>query len=606
MKKILLLIFIGLIGASCENYLDEAPIIELDAETTFQSYDTFSRYLEYSYNLVDKYINPGANPAGQSWGDHIFTLADEAQVQTPGSPQQRTFTQGQWQNSNWKGWGLTGFSVNCGSDFCREPASAAMRGIRITNLALENFDKLVDVPGTNLYTPEQLVNQLKGQAYFLRGWHYFEIIRRYGGFIPMRKSFEVDTDFSSIDKMTYAASTDSLVSDLDRAIEFLPDVWDDNQKGRATKTTARAAKAMALLYAASPAMSAYDGGAYEYNTERANQAAVAAAEAIESYKATGGYYELYDWANYSENWYSRSTSATSEAILAPPQIQKFGGFTSGWGYGFGTILPGFDGGWGGHHMAPLQNAVDKFETIDGYAIEDAPATSFDPQDPYSRRDPRLRFAVYVNNDPMYVKTDARNRNLQAWAGGFHNKPELTQTGYIFKKLRWPGHNNQDQLGGYFKAYPLIRLPQLYLDFAEAANEAVGPNTPIGPGGMTAVDAINVVRRRATMPDVLALYTTDKETFRKRIRNERFVELIFEEHRFNDLRRWGEIHTLTDNIYVASIQKSGDACCVNPGDVFVYGKELLPGARRYTRRHEWFPYENEILNIMGQGFQTPGW
>ncbi len=86
--------------------------------------------------------------------------------------------------------------------------------------------------------------------------------------------------------------------------------------------------------------------------------------------------------------------------------------------------------------------------------------------------------------------------------------------------------------------PLMRLAELYLNYAEAANEAYGPKTPAPGASMSAEDAINFIRARVGMVKVQDKFTASKEIFRNRIKNERFVELCMEgAHYYHDLRRW---------------------------------------------------------------------
>ena len=102
----------------------------------------------------------------------------------------------------------------------------------------------------------------------------------------------------------------------------------------------------------------------------------------------------------------------------------------------------------------------------------------------------------------------------------------------------------------------MRLGEVYLNYAEAANEAYGPNTPAPGASMTAVDAINLIRTRIGMLPVLAAYTTDKDAFRPRIKNERTVELMQEGgHYYFDIRRWMDAPvTMSSTLYGMDIEK----------------------------------------------------
>src|SRR5690606_33209642 len=90
-------------------------------------------------------------------------------------------------------------------------------------------------------------------AYFFRAWYYFQIIQRWGGMPLLDKAFKPDDELD-LPRLTYSESSEWLIADLDRAIELLPDVWSQNEYGRASKGAAYAVKSMAALYAASPLM----------------------------------------------------------------------------------------------------------------------------------------------------------------------------------------------------------------------------------------------------------------------------------------------------------------------------------------------------------------
>jgi starch-binding outer membrane protein, SusD/RagB family len=120
----------------------------------------------------------------------------------------------------------------------------------------------------------------------------------------------------------------------------------------------------------------------------------------------------------------------------------------------------------------------------------------------------------------------------------HSYAGVTWTGYYMNKI-WGGTSPKNPITLPYTC-PMIRLGELYLNYAEAANEAYGPNTAAPGATMTAVDAINKIRGRwtaAQLAPVQAQYSTSTAVFRKRIKNERNVELCFEGHYFYDIRRW---------------------------------------------------------------------
>ncbi|MEM9849036.1 MAG: RagB/SusD family nutrient uptake outer membrane protein, partial [Bacteroidota bacterium] len=405
---------------------------------------------------------------------------------------------------------------------------------------------------------------------------------------------------------------DAMVADLDQAIQLLPEQWNVQNKGRATKTSARALKAMALLYAASPLMNPqlnpYGSDSRLYNEEYAQKTVEAAVEAINGFSAGG--YEMFEFENYTENWHSRSTGFPKEAVFQPPLSAQTDPNGSGWG-GRGWYMPQFEGGWAAEAQ-PTHNVVEWFETIDGYDVNDPEAASsgsFDPDNPYENRDPRLKALIYTHGDDMYMgfpdPAGGVPRILEANSGGWHTNFEQGKgkfwCGYYHKgKHKWPGADKWNRTRGWFRVFPHIRVPQLYLDFAEAANEVYGPNGAVPGTSLTAVEAVNVVRARANMSPVLEKYTANKEEFKKRIYNERAVELYHEQHRWFDLRRWKLAkEVLGRGIFAADIREVDGK--------LVYGKKLIPNAIRvFEDKHYWYPFPTSVMNIMSEFQQNPGW
>ena len=126
---------------------------------------------------------------------------------------------------------------------------------------------------------------------------------------------------------------------------------------------------------------------------------------------------------------------------------------------------------------------------------------------------------------------------------------ITKTGYYQRKI-WGGQSVRNNISVLYTC-AMIRLGELYLDYAEAVNEGFGPTTPAPGATMTAVDAVNLIRNGGTSAtgqtftrwptDELAplqdQFTASKELMRDRIKNERNVELCFEGHYYYDIRRW---------------------------------------------------------------------
>ncbi len=596
---------------SCEDYLDVNPELGISSEEVFTDYFSTRGVVDRANFLIHNYVYSDTD-----WASEIGVMSDECQVTHTKFPPHWIYNTGVWMNSNARELGgMTNESAGAeyhGNDHQAEPVSKAFLAIRSVNSVLENIDQLTEYPTELGYSQQNLKDQLIGQSYFLRGFHYFQIIRRYGGFPIMNETYSISHDFDEV-RPTYIQSTDSLVKDLDRAIQLLPEKWNDQNLGRATKTSARALKSMVLLYAASPLMNPdlnpYGSSSRTYNTTYAEKAAQAGADAINGYSAGG--YEMFNMSEYTENWYSRTSGFPKEAIIQAPLSRHTDPNGSGRA-GQGWFLPQFAGGWLIEGQ-PTQNAVDWFETADGYDINDPEATSsgsFNPNAPYDNRDPRLRTLISVHGDDMFEGLPNPGNNniriLDARPGGWHYNFEVNKnkffTGYYHKgKHKWPGNDKWNRSRGWYRYFPHIRVAQLYLDFAEAANEAYGPNGVVPGSSLTAVQALNVIRNRANMPNVLVKYTADKDEFRKRIYNERAVELFQEFHRWHDLRRWKLSKEVlgAGTIYGADIKDIGGQT--------VYEKKALQGAVRvFEDKHYWYPFPTSVMDIMTQFEQNPGW
>ena len=148
---------------------------------------------------------------------------------------------------------------------------------------------------------------------------------------------------------------------------------------------------------------------------------------------------------------------------------------------------------------------------------------------------RLATDVITNQSPAIGWTNGKAQIYYSVSGGNMTYSELlnqntlgiTKTGYYMRKFWWD-NSTKNQVSAILTD-PLFRLAELYLDYAEAANEAYGPNTPAPGASLTAVQAINTIRTRAGMPNVNAAFTVDANAFRPRIKNERNVELSYEGH-----------------------------------------------------------------------------
>ena len=427
------------------------------------------------------------------------------------------------------------------------------RGIRDCNYAIVHLDT---VP---MSAPHKA--KLLGELKFIRAFRYHDLIRNYGGIILMGDKVtdlykDNLQDESLFKKATLKESIDYAVAQLDQAAALLPlDNSDSWQLGRATKGAALALKSRLLLYAASPL---YATGTW--------QAAVSAAQAVISLNKysiyTGGYGNLFLTGDNKEaifeRLYTKNSNHTHLEIANGPN-----------GYG----------GWGGN--LPLQNLVDDYQMDNGKPITDA-TSNYDPQNPYVGRDKRF-YASILYNGASY-----RGSTIETFTPGGKDSKDgkenwnTSKTGYYLKKFMndaYPLNNPWGNAG--FQPWFYIRYAEVLLNFAEAANEASGADVVPSGSTLSARTAVNLIRQRpgVDMPPLPA--GLSQSQMRDAIRNERRVELAFEEHRFYDVRRW-KIADVTEN------KPAGGITVIKNGSSFTYATKVALDGRKFETKHYWLP------------------
>ena len=403
-----------------------------------------------------------------------------------------------------------------------------------------------------------------GEAKGLRALFMYYLLRAHGGLDANGKLLgvpndlvptNVSSDFNSLEvRASYADCMKQLIADAEEAVRVLPVDYKDtdnetmtvsclgksytvtkatynrvlgtNFAGRLSGRIARAVLAQATLMAASPAFASGSGVTYEQAAQYA-KAVLDLNGGISGIDTNG--LEWYADPNMKDLtaaqcpkevlWRTeKSENNDLETKYYPPSI-----------YGQGRINP-------------TQNLVDAFPAANGYPITDA-KSEYDPANPYANRDPRLaKYIIYngqtAGSGNAVINTQADNAtNLD---GLNKDVSKSTRTGYYMKKLLRQDINLDPTVNG--KAYHYtarIRYTELYLDYAEAANEAYGPK---GGTGYSAYDVIKAIRERAGLGEFgddpyLEECAQSKEKMRDLIRNERRIELCFEGFRFWDLRRW---------------------------------------------------------------------
>jgi hypothetical protein len=434
-------------------------------------------------------------------------------------------------------------------------------GIQYMNLMLSEVDNV-------RYSETPIVNQMfkdriRGEAYGLRALFMYHLLQAHGGQsggeilgVPiLLEAQDINSDFNQ-PRATFEACMQQIYTDVTNALDLLPTdygnvsnssqipqkyrdmgaaadmynrVFGDDARLLISGRIVKAIRAQAALMAASPAFA-------QGNSTTWADAARYAAEVID---LNGGVAGL---ASNGVTWFSNAAVINSvSGGVNPPEIlwrTDIGGPSNDLeAQNFPPTL------FGSGLVNPTQNLVDAFPMANGYPITD-PASGYNPEAPYQNRDPRLGQFIIVdgatagpNNTVIRTAADANTNDAL-------NRVETsTRTGYYMRKLlRQDVNLNPVSTNSQLHLNPRIRYTEIYLIYAEAANEAWGPMAT-GGNAFAAYDVVKAIRQRAGIglqnnDAYLESIKNNQAAMRELIRNERRLELSFEGFRFWDLRRWG--------------------------------------------------------------------
>ena len=434
--------------------------------------------------------------------------------------------------------------------------------IQYCNLMLENCDK-VEWAYSSKVLNQMFCDNYKGNAYALRGLHMFYLLRAHAGMVdgqlmgvPIHLSSENSKSDFNLPRNTFKECVDQIMSDFDEALKYLPEQYvdvDENgvpakyvqqgatndtynhalgsiHRGKIDGRIISAFKAQLAIMAASPAYASANVMSYE-------DAAKYAADCLQKF----GGLDAIDPNGW--NWFANTkmidnlgaTSDNPKEIIWRANVSKSHSLESD------NYPPSL---FGSGKINPTQNLVDAFPMANGYPISD-PNSEYDAKDPYANRDPRLKAYILCNGDKIgatdgVVNTAADSKTID---GLNRENGKSTKTGYYMRKLLRSDVNlNPSSTTDMMHLTARIRTTEILLDYAEAANEAQGPKANVGGANYSAYDVIKAIRERAGLGEFgedpyLDECAQSKDKMRELIRNERRLELCFENHRFWDLRRW---------------------------------------------------------------------
>lgn len=554
MKRYYILILLAglslVLTTSClKKYLDKSPESGLTETEVFAKYENFIEFLDGIYDgrkLYDgswyDYSVKNAYPTyfdmwDQKYGWEGLTDAADGGRYMEG----HTFKSGQ----------VSGFINKFTYDGKRRPILESMfTCIRIANKSLENMYLLEENLIPKNLGDTALINDLKGQCYYFRAFCHFELFRLWGPMPYITKTLDPGDQFD-LARLSKHQTLNKIAQDLDTSIIYFRRAkkmrrdagsFNDSWQARPTGVAAMALRARTLLYAASPLNNQH--GIADWDT-----AAKANWQAIDTAKKYN--YSLLTIANRKNMFYGQSYTA-----------ETLWGYTWGsqsWNWGnWQAIINGIFGAsvssWAG--IDPTQNWVDKYESKWGDPLNtqaDRDAASllvtgttkhYVEQNPYANRDPRLDIDVIFNQGACQGWTNGKAQIYYTInEDGSFSYSELldraylgnTKTGY-YERKRWANQSQKAKNSATIST-PLIRLAELYLNYAEAANEAYGPNVIPSYATKSGLTVLNEIRTRAGMPAVLPAFTGSAAALRPRIRNEQDIEFSFEGHHYHDIRRW---------------------------------------------------------------------
>ena len=444
-------------------------------------------------------------------------------------------------------------------------------GIQYVNLFLSIVDKTQWAPSA-ASKQQMFIDRLKGEAFALRAILYYYLLQVHSGYaedgqlygVPLlTKPEDGSSDFNQ-PRAPFADCVKQIFADCDSAIALLPADYADidgeteipakyialganvsgynlvfgkNARNLVSGKAAEAVKAQVALLAASPAFRDQSG------VTSAEAATICAA----ALKRIGGMEGFDPLGNI---WYKNASKLDPSAASEMPEIlwrSDRSNDNTQEGENFPPSL------YGNGRVNPSQNLVDAFPMRSGLPITD-PQSGYDAQDPYANRDPRLTDYIIYNGmtfSGAKILTGVNMPNDKSET--YDNLTDIetsTRTGYYLKKLlRDDVSVNPSSRRVQYHIYPRIRYTEIFLAFAEAANDAWGPDADPTGVGFTAYDVIKAIRQRAGLAKdengmelaggdaYLESCRSNKEQMTQLIRNERRIELCFENKRFWDLRRW---------------------------------------------------------------------
>ena len=562
-KGVISLANIALFAITC-SLLSSCADLEYTEETTRDEEWTYTYYSDGIKNLVfDVYAQIYNNEFDANSAYFLAAATDEA-VYALETGAVNNYVNGGWSPAN-------PYSNTWTKSYT---------AIADVNMYLEKIDQ-ADITDWQ-YNPDykNWVSQMEMFAYelrFLRAYFYFELFKTYGD-VPLVTTTLTNGQANNIKRTPAEQIVKFIIDECDAIAPYLPVSYGTeygSEIGRATRIAVFALKARTLLYAASPL----------HNTSNDRTKWEKAAEACKYIIDNAATWGL-KLSNYSSLW-------GHDAFFNAELIFGLGRGESNT-FEMANYPIGVENGSSGN--CPSQSLVDQYEyQEDGVTFGERHPGDIDltEDSPYEGLDPRFALTVVKDGDE-WPSNGAQKKIIETYVGGFNGAPKYgaTPTSYYLRKyVDGSCVTTADNQTTRRHTWILFRLGEFYLDYAEAVFNATGSANEAATYGMTANEAINVLRNRADIQ--MPKFTEDGEAWVKRYERERLVELAFENHRFWDVRRWKKGAQYFGSVQAATISSNG----------------LLKRStinRQWNDKFNFYPIPQSELKKNPNLTQNPGW
>lgn len=596
---------------SCEDYLNIPPDASISEKEVFGTYESFQGFEDQLLRYVVDYnrhgpgvthaiggeaLSPPEQSAYEANRGNYWNLLQKKSIYSPtGGSGGSNYFDGGIYNNIWK-------------------------VLRLSNMCITQLESGLLVEAT-----DEQRDWLRGQALFYRAFFHYEFVRAFGTIPyidtllnpenqpPMKRHWSYQKNGKTYHDTQ--AVLERVAEDFEAAANYLPEVWPSPNInwGRPTKVAALGFMAKALQYSASPLFNEEATGVLDYDKDLLSRCAKACQQTINLAKSLIGT-QPQGMPQTNEDGLSKmedlrqafatfdGTQPGTPEVLFHRPVDRFAG----------AIVRDVNAqNWGIKQLTnqtaanASQNYMDKFEMKDGsrYKLE----YDHNPDRRWDDRDARFDFCFYTHGDRVdKITLDLSNSKIIA---------DNTQNSNAMRKFMADGVT-KDNVGQATYSTPHLRLADIYLTYAEAVFEMTGSYNTVPPGlGMTAADALNVVRRRAGQPDVeetLPFYENNPlpgsceldsdPSFRLLYRNERKVELAYEGQYWFDIRRWKRAHLKNGVQLQALVFDVDNNKKIDEASV----RRIDQQAFVFAAAHYWMPFEPTLTRFTTDWEQNPGW